>query len=229
MEAPHRDLASIEVWEKSLVRSRRRRELAVSGRREPARKKKASAAVTAAMAVAPTAPAFAATVAGTGSAPNVEQSSPANRAIAPAAPSQLLRMGSTGPDVTRLQGALNVQTDGIFGPETDAAVRAFQQRAGLTADGIVGPETWRSVFTNVSGASLSTPRYAFSIERASQSESAQVSPAVGRGPEAKITVRSVPTAQHDTSTPVAAPAPQSSAQSAPEGTTAPQTTAAPAP
>src|SRR3954451_1006979 len=125
MEAPHRDLASVEVWEKSLVRSRRRRDLAVSARREAARKKKASAAVTAAMAVAPTAPAVAATVAASGSAPKVEQSSPANRAIAPAAPSRLLHMGSTGPDVTRLQGALNVQTDGIFWPESGSAVRVF--------------------------------------------------------------------------------------------------------
>jgi len=35
-----------------------------------------------------------------------------------------------------------VTVDGIFGPHTDAAVRAFQQQRGLTVDGIVGPHTW---------------------------------------------------------------------------------------
>src|SRR3954468_5838168 len=118
MKAPNRDLASVEVWEKSLERSRRRRVLAAQGRREMARKKKASAAVSAAMAVTPTAPAFAAAFT-TGSGPKVTESSPANRATAPAAPSELLRVGSTGPEVARVQSALGVTTDGIFGPETD--------------------------------------------------------------------------------------------------------------
>src|SRR4051812_28662850 len=120
MEAPHRDLASVEVWEKSLERSRRRRVLADQGRREMARKKKASAAVSAAMAVTPTAPAFASAFASS-SGPKVAESSPANRAIAPVAPAQLLRMGSTGREVARVQSALAITTDGIFGPETDAA------------------------------------------------------------------------------------------------------------
>ncbi len=66
MHAPLRDLASVEVWEKSLERSRRRRVLAAQGRREMARRKQASAAVSAAMVMSPTAAAFAAAGVGPG-------------------------------------------------------------------------------------------------------------------------------------------------------------------
>ena len=63
----------------------------------------------------------------------------------------VLRRGSRGPDVTRLQQALvNLgfdpgPVDGIFGRKTDAAVRAYQRSRGLAADGVVGPLTWASL------------------------------------------------------------------------------------
>jgi murein L,D-transpeptidase YcbB/YkuD len=52
-----------------------------------------------------------------------------------------------GDDVKWAQGQLTKAgfpcvADGIFGPKTDAAVRAFQTAHGLTVDGIVGPKTW---------------------------------------------------------------------------------------
>jgi len=41
--------------------------------------------------------------------------------------------------------------DGIFGTQTENAVRAYQQSRGLEADGIVGCNTWRSLQENVVG------------------------------------------------------------------------------
>ncbi len=56
--------------------------------------------------------------------------------------------GANGEPVRRLQRALRRQpdldivVDGVFGPKTEAAVKDFQQGAGLVVDGIVGPLTW---------------------------------------------------------------------------------------
>lgn len=52
-----------------------------------------------------------------------------------------------GSDVLEIQQALiragegALMADGVYGPDTERAVRDFQQRRGLTADGIVGPAT----------------------------------------------------------------------------------------
>jgi hypothetical protein len=53
-----------------------------------------------------------------------------------------LRRGSTGDAVKLLQRWLGLAPDGIFGPVTEAKVRAYQHMRGLAADGIVGPKTW---------------------------------------------------------------------------------------
>lgn len=57
-----------------------------------------------------------------------------------------LSEGDSGPRVRRLQRALaelgyDVTPDGVFGPGTTAAVRSFQEDAGLDADGVVGSGT----------------------------------------------------------------------------------------
>ncbi|MEF2244500.1 MULTISPECIES: spore cortex-lytic enzyme [unclassified Paenibacillus] len=61
--------------------------------------------------------------------------------------SATLRMGSTGQDVTELQGRLNFlgyydgKIDGIFGSKTKNAVTWFQWKFGLKSDGVVGSLT----------------------------------------------------------------------------------------
>lgn len=78
----------------------------------------------------------------------------ANAEVSEPYPGEPLSRGSQGASVLFIQTALNavsqhvpeipsVADDGIFGPETERAVRAFQSYYGLTVDGIVGPETWR--------------------------------------------------------------------------------------
>ena len=49
--------------------------------------------------------------------------------------------GDTGPEVARIQGIVGVTADGIWGPNTDAAVRGWQAHIGVTVDGLWGPAT----------------------------------------------------------------------------------------
>ena len=62
----------------------------------------------------------------------------------------LLRSGSRGPTVAELQRLLAsagfpCDVDEQFGPNTEAAVRAFQGACGLATDAIVGPATWSAL------------------------------------------------------------------------------------
>lgn len=72
-----------------------------------------------------------------------------------------VRQGSTGPAVRAVQDQINfrnnrngytLNVDGIFGPKTATAVRAFQRAMsaevrGFAVDGIVGPQTWQALVT----------------------------------------------------------------------------------
>ncbi|WP_257000865.1 peptidoglycan-binding domain-containing protein [Terribacillus saccharophilus] len=57
-----------------------------------------------------------------------------------------MRTGSRGENVRRIQRALEVTADGIFGPNTRQAVINFQRNNGLGVDGIVGQATWNKLF-----------------------------------------------------------------------------------
>ena len=72
-------------------------------------------------------------------------------------PGTTLRRGSTGSNVEQVQFWLSdlaqfdsslpaVTVDGSYGAATERAVRAFQQKQGLTADGVVGRTTWNALY-----------------------------------------------------------------------------------
>ena len=76
----------------------------------------------------------------------------------PIAPWPLVKRGDEIFPVRSLQDLLrarnhSVAVDGIFGPLTEAAVKAFQQGNGLAADGIVGPLTWPKLVVQVQNGS----------------------------------------------------------------------------
>ncbi len=62
-----------------------------------------------------------------------------------------LKLRSSGDDVKRVQAFLkkklkaNIKVDGKFTPETEEAVRAFQERNKLKVDGIIGPKTFAMI------------------------------------------------------------------------------------
>jgi len=57
----------------------------------------------------------------------------------------LLKKGDNNENVKLLQSKLGIDPIGNFGPATEAAVKAFQAKNGLTADGIVGDGTWNKI------------------------------------------------------------------------------------
>lgn len=53
----------------------------------------------------------------------------------------VLKKGSTGENVKRMQAELGLEADGSFGPATEAALKKWQTANGLAADGVAGPKT----------------------------------------------------------------------------------------
>ena len=67
-------------------------------------------------------------------------------AVLPAtADAKPLTRGARGKAVKRLQRALHIPADGVFGPGTTRALKRFQRRHDLVADGVVGAATWRMI------------------------------------------------------------------------------------
>jgi peptidoglycan hydrolase-like protein with peptidoglycan-binding domain len=120
----HRDLACEELWAQSLARSRARRDAAAtaaaaSGRGRPARGLSVAALVVLGGALA--------------GVPALDATHPEPAAAAV--------VKSRGGDVRQLQRAIGVSADGVFGAQTERALKRWQRSHGLTADGIAGPNT----------------------------------------------------------------------------------------
>lgn len=58
----------------------------------------------------------------------------------------LLKIGSRGEDVKKLQEKLGLGADGVFGLGTEKAVKKWQIDHDLAADGLVGEGTWSKMF-----------------------------------------------------------------------------------
>jgi peptidoglycan hydrolase-like protein with peptidoglycan-binding domain len=134
-----RDLANDEPWQLSLGRSRARRRarelrfVPTDRSKIGQRAKRVSLGALAALTVGPTA--SLASGQSTISSANPEPVTTTEHVI-------VLSSGSEGRQVQLLQKALgSIKVDGIFGPETEAAVRSFQASKGLTVDGVVGQLT----------------------------------------------------------------------------------------
>jgi peptidoglycan hydrolase-like protein with peptidoglycan-binding domain len=91
---------------------------------------------------------------------------------------RLIRRGLVGLDVSVLQFTLSRRgmrvggIDGVFGRNTDRAVRRFQSRRGLVVDGVVGAVTRRALKSNARGG--------FRPERAHGASRAEVNVMLGR-------------------------------------------------
>jgi murein DD-endopeptidase MepM/ murein hydrolase activator NlpD len=85
---------------------------------------------------------------------SIPQATPEDAPLVPAPPvekpktEKVLKLGSKGAQVRRLQGALKLKQDGQFGPITETAVKAFQKKNGLTETGIVDSSLSAKLFPN---------------------------------------------------------------------------------
>jgi cell wall-associated NlpC family hydrolase len=126
-----RDLTDPELWDISQARAVWKRKAAEPRTLPQARKASATLVVAAVAAALPV----------SGGAQSRAKGSAAAEVRA-----ELLRLGSRGRAVAKVQRALRIEADGIFGPKTRAAVKRFQRRHGLLVDGIVGPQTRAALF-----------------------------------------------------------------------------------
>jgi lysozyme family protein len=82
----------------------------------------------------------------TGTPASVDQMpDPEDQGIMPSVDYEIVRLGSRGDWVKKLQTVLKIEADGIFDLGTEVALKAYQAEAGLTIDGVAGRKTYQSL------------------------------------------------------------------------------------
>jgi len=184
-ERLRRDLSNSEPWELSLGRSRARRR-AAELRFVPAtsRAKRVSLGALAALTAGP-----AASLADANSTPGT------SLPTAPLPPTTtehtiVLSRGNEGRQVRLLQAALGIAVDGIYGPQTEAAVKQFQASRGLVVDGVVGPATSGALAKNAPPA-ISSADVLDQLSESSRQSSGTAAQATGTAVEATASAAQV--------------------------------------
>ena len=141
-----RDLGSAVLWQRSIHRSQRRRLRQREARRNAPRQKGASLAAGAAILASPVLTPLIGAATASSARPGATKAEVANKAAISGEKTWLLSYGDTGEAVAAVQAQLRIPADGIFGPQTEGAVKTFQINQGLAATGIVDARTWAEIF-----------------------------------------------------------------------------------
>ena len=141
-----RDLASAALWQRSLHRSHRRRIRQRDARRNAPRQKGATLAAGAAILATPVLSPLTGAASASSARPGVTKVEVAKKAAVSGEKTWLLSYGDTGEAVAAVQTQLRIPADGIFGPQTEGAVKTFQLNSGLAGTGIVDAKTWVEIF-----------------------------------------------------------------------------------
>ena len=114
-------------------------------RRNAPRQKGATLAAGAAILAAPCSPRSPGATASS-ARPGATKGEVAQKAAVSGESTALLSYGDTGEAVAAVQRQLQILEDGIFGPQTEGAVKDFQGYQGLAVTGIVDARTWAELF-----------------------------------------------------------------------------------
>ena len=141
-----RDLGSATLWQRSLHRSHRRRIRQRDARRNAPRQKGATLAAGAAILASPVLSPLTGAASASSARPGATKTEVAKKAAVSGEKTWLLSYGDTGEAVAAVQTQLRIPADGIFGPQTEGAVKTFQLNSGLAGTGIVDAKTWVEIF-----------------------------------------------------------------------------------